>query len=76
MAKTKENPLWINNELQFARLIAEAEAEGVWTPEVIDGIGEQMDLEPNEVCELITRAQHRWDKAKADLFRKQNRRAK
>ena len=72
MAKQpKQNPLWLNDELQFARLIAEAEAEGVWTTEVFDGLGAQMDLEPSEVCELLTRAQHRWDGAKDALFRRQ-----
>ena len=71
MAKQpKENPLWLNDELQFARLIAEAEAEGVWTTEVIAGLGEQMDLEPDEVCQLLTRAQHRWDDAKDPLLQK------
>ena len=67
--KPKENPLWLNDELQFARVIAEAEAEGVWTPEVIDGLCEQMDLEPDEVCQLLARAQHRWDQAKEDALR-------
>jgi hypothetical protein len=43
---------------------AEAEAMGVWTPEIIGGLGEEMDLENDEVCSIITRAQAEFDAVK------------
>ena len=71
MEKKKENPLWLNDELQFARLIAEAEAEGVWTKKTVKGLCNQTGLELDEVYALIDRAQHRWDGAKERLLRRQ-----
>jgi hypothetical protein len=59
--------LWEVNAIQFARLIAEAEAEGVWTSDAIDGIAEQMDLEADEVYQIVTRAQAFFDEWKAKI---------
>jgi phosphoglycolate phosphatase-like HAD superfamily hydrolase len=50
---------WSNNAIQFPRLIAEAEAAGLFAdnPEGFKALCESMDLEPGEVCEIIDRAQ-------------------
>lgn len=55
---------WERNEYQFPRFIAEAEAAGAFTTEVIDGMAESMDLESYQVCELIIRAKMEWTKIK------------
>jgi hypothetical protein len=59
------NAKWNNNELQFARLIAELEAAGAFTVAVMQDLCVSMDLEKNEVTELIDRAQNHWDEMKA-----------
>jgi hypothetical protein len=59
--------LWDVNALQFARLIAEAEAMGVWTTAIIGALAEEMDLENDEVCSLISRAQADFDQAKEKI---------
>ena len=71
MARKKENPLWLNDELQFARLIAEVEANGGFSPEMMHELRDSMDLEFNEITLLIDRAQKRWDDAKERLLRRQ-----
>lgn len=58
------NAKWNNNELQFARLIAELEAAGAFTETVMQDLCISMDLEKNEVTELIDRAQKHWDEMK------------
>lgn len=58
------NTNWLDNSIQFPRLIAEADEAGAFTREVIEGMAESMDLETSEVCELIERAQHKWDEIK------------
>ena len=64
MTKKKENPLWLNDNIQFARFIAEAEAAGAFSAEVITDMTESMDLEAFDVEDLIERAQDAWEKAK------------
>lgn len=59
------NPLWEDDELQFARLIAEAELSGAFTRAVVHELQEEMDLTEAEIHELLTRAQRSWDTAKA-----------
>ena len=58
------NKKWNNNELQFARLIAEIEAAGGFSEQLMQDLCTSMDLEKNQVTELIDRAQTRWDEAK------------
>jgi len=55
---------WARNNYQFSRFIAEAEAAGAFTPEVLDDMAISMDLKPFQVCELIDRAQNEWEKIK------------
>jgi hypothetical protein len=58
------NAKWANNELQFARLIAEIEAAGGFTEQLVQDLCTSMDLEKNQITELIDRAQSHWDEAK------------
>jgi hypothetical protein len=58
------NAKWDNNELQFARLIAEIEAAGGFTKRLVQDLCTSMDLEKNQITELIDRAQSHWDGAK------------
>lgn len=57
---------WTRNDIQFPRLIEEAQAAGAFTAEVIDMMAESMDLTSHEVVELLDRAQAVWDRIKAD----------
>ena len=54
---------WDNNELQFARLLAELVAAGL-QQETVDGAAASMDLEPSEVQELLWRAERVFEAAK------------
>ena len=56
---------WKNNAIQFPRLIAELEAVGAFTPEVMRDLRESMDLEDENISEIVDRAQVEWEKAKA-----------
>ncbi len=58
---------WNNNRLQFARLISELESVGTFTNDTIQSLCEEMDLTSTEVCEIISRAQQEFDKAKLEL---------
>lgn len=58
------NKKWANNELQFARLIAEIEAAGGFTATLMDDLCKSMDLSNIEISELVGRAQKHWDDAK------------
>lgn len=59
---------WENNSIQFPRLIAELEAAGAIHSGVIDALCESMDLAPNNIAELIDRAQAEWDNIKAKTY--------
>jgi hypothetical protein len=58
---------WADNSIQFPRLIAELEAAGAFTPEVLTELRELMDLDAHDVMELVDRAQAQWDHIKAGL---------
>jgi hypothetical protein len=62
--------MWNDNLIQFARLIAEMESEGVFTPVVIDKLKLAMDLETEDLAELVDRAQRVWDTQKIGKERK------
>ena len=59
-----QNPHWLDNELQFARLICEADGLGLFTPNVTRGLCAEMDLTERDFAELLARAQERFDRAK------------
>ena len=65
----KKMSKWEDNSIQFPRLIAEAEAAGLWTADisVFNAMCESMDLDTEEVFEIIERAQTVWDKIVADI---------
>ena len=69
---TQEN--WLNDSIQFPRLISEIEAVGAFDllqrdgMKVIDSIAISMDLEPWEIYELIDRAQQKWDLIRSQTF--------
>lgn len=56
--------LWQDNSIQFPRLIAELEACGAFTPQVLRDLAESMDLSQTELSELVTRAQAVWESKK------------
>jgi hypothetical protein len=65
LIKVSKNPNknWRNNLIQFARLIAEAEGAGcgiVPTKELC----ETMDLTPEQINEIVDRAQDTWHQIK------------
>lgn len=60
--------LWDNDEIQFARLIAEAEAAGAFSYNVLEDMAESMDLSSTEVATLIDRAQSKFDKVKNQMI--------
>lgn len=53
---------WINNSIQFPRLIAEIERNGGFTPKLMENLKAAMDLEQDEIIEIIDRACSEWDK--------------
>jgi hypothetical protein len=63
--KSKKTSNWDNNNIQFARLIAEAEAAGAFTLKVMRDMADSMDLDVGYVSELIDRAQISWEDIKA-----------
>ena len=54
-------PLWSVDCIQFARFIAECEANGVFSGQAMNSVAESMDLELSQVISIIDRAQNRWD---------------
>ncbi len=58
------NPKWDDNSIQFPRLIAEIEAAGGFTEQLVQDLCASMDLEKEDVFELIERAQYKWDDIK------------
>ena len=63
--------LWQVNCLQFARLIAEAEAAGVWElaadTDAYKLMLESMDLTAEDICEIVQRAQRVFEISKDRL---------
>lgn len=60
------NVNWANDENQFARFIAEAEANGAFEDnEIFHRMADSMDLEISQIHEIIERAQKKWDKIKS-----------
>lgn len=58
---------WSNNELQFARLISELEELDVFSGPTLSDLCKSMDLNPDDVMELIDRAQNHWDDVKKKI---------
>lgn len=60
-------PLWEENTIQFARLISEAEALGLWNEAATRCLAEEMDLSQEEVCSIISLAQEVFDRMKEKI---------
>jgi hypothetical protein len=58
------NPNWLNNNIQFPRLIAELEAAGAFTPNILSKLCVEMDLTEDEIGEIVDRAQMEWERLK------------
>lgn len=56
---------WLNNAIQFPRLIAELVAAGAFTQDVIGALCVSMDLEIENIHDLMDRAEAEWDRSKA-----------
>ena len=67
--KSYKGPTWENNELQFARFIAETDAAGFITEELVSTLCEELDLKVGAIVELLDRAQSVYDAAKAALYK-------
>ena len=67
--KVSKNPNknWNNNEIQFARFIAEAEAVGAFDSLSINAMLESMDLTFAEFNEIIDRAQNVFEKVNEQI---------
>ena len=64
MNKPLTNPLWGNNELQFARLLSELLATGTPTSEQMRDLQVSMNLCEQDIKELLHRAVTLWEDAK------------
>lgn len=64
--KVSRNPNdnWTNDAIQFPRLIAETQACGGFTSEVMHDLSESMDLSGVAICELLNRADVAWEAIK------------
>jgi hypothetical protein len=58
------NPLWENNEIQFARLLMEVCANVLMTDNEIKDMKASMDIEDKDFDELWERAHDVWEAAK------------
>ncbi|WP_433206900.1 hypothetical protein ACQP1G_20890 [Nocardia sp. CA-107356] len=57
--------MWTNNLVQFARLVAELEAAGAFTEEIMGCVAASMDVTSQDVIELKDRAVRIWQEAVA-----------
>lgn len=65
--KVSKNPTvnFRKDAIQFPRLIAELEAAGAFTPEVMQNLRESTDLTTDEINQLVDRAQNQWKEIKS-----------
>ncbi len=54
-------PLWSVDTIQFARMIAECEAAGVFATPEFKAAADSMDLDTEQLSSIIERAQTFWD---------------
>lgn len=56
---------WMNNDIQFPRLIAELDAVGAFGDEyMMDWLCDSMDLDREQIIEVVERASQVWDNIK------------
>lgn len=63
--KKRRKPVWLDNDIQFPRLLAEIRATWDVTPEQYRALADSMDLDPERIDELFDRAQDAWERIKA-----------
>jgi len=61
--------LWKDDKIQFARLISEAEAIGLFNDKAYEELSKEMDLEYARISELIGRAQAIFEDSKNKIIR-------
>lgn len=61
---------WQDNSIQFPRFIAEANAAGAFTNQVLLDMAREMDLNSEDLVEILDRAVTEWDKIKAKTLRR------
>ena len=61
--------LWKDDKIQFARLISEAEAIGLFNDKAYDELSKEMDLAYARISELIDRAQSVFENSKKHMVR-------
>lgn len=59
------NVNWRDNRIQFPRLIAELQAVGGFSAEIMHALSEEMALPQSAVAELIERAEKEWQQIKS-----------
>jgi len=57
--------LWLNDKLQFARLLSEIQAAGGFTDELLSDLLESMDLKVADIFEILERADKVFENSKA-----------
>jgi hypothetical protein len=62
--KTNENPRWLDDSIQFPRLISELQMAGAFTDKILMDLKDSMDLTTAEIFELVDRADKTWQTQK------------
>lgn len=63
-AEWLNNPRWLDNDVQFPRLLAEINAVGL-SPTQYQQLSESMNLSPRDIDELLARAEAEWEAIKS-----------
>ena len=64
----RQNPYWLDTELQFARLISEAEGLGLFTRGARKALCAETELSERDIEHLLGRARTRFDRAKKEIL--------
>jgi uncharacterized protein YnzC (UPF0291/DUF896 family) len=61
---TEDNPVWMNDSIQFPRFISALRTVGSFD---YDKLGDEMDLNPEEIERIVNRAHNKWEEIKAGM---------
>jgi len=61
-----ENPNWLNNNIQFPRLISEIYSTINFSEEQIKALEDSMNLPKDYIFDIFQRADEEWQKIKAN----------
>ena len=67
IARIVADPVWNDNTIQYPRLIAELEAAGAFTTEVLSDLCTSMDLDPDKILDIVHRADTDWESIKESV---------